>query len=33
MKYNAHHFPANPSYLTYDLNKDTMDFLWARIDK
>ena len=33
MKYNAHHFQPNPGYLTYELNEDTMDFLWARIDK
>jgi hypothetical protein len=33
LKYNANHFQPNPGYLTYNLNKDTMDFLWARIDK
>jgi len=33
MDYNAHSFQPNPGYITYKLNKDVMDFLWARIDK
>jgi len=33
MDYSAHTFQPNPGYITCKLNKDVIDFLWARIDK
>tara|TARA_B100001996_G_scaffold341269_1_gene295233 strand:+ start:445 stop:1125 length:681 start_codon:yes stop_codon:yes gene_type:complete len=30
MKYNIHQFP-NPGFLTYQLTKDEMDFVWRRV--
>ena len=30
MKYNIHHLPC-PGFLTYQLSKDEMDFMWKRI--
>jgi len=32
MKYNIHQFP-NPGFLTYQLTKDEMDFVWGRINE
>ena len=32
MKYNIHHLPS-PRFLTYQLSKEEMDFMWNRINK
>ena len=32
MKYNIHHLPS-PGFLTYQLSKEEMDFMWNRINK